>query len=146
LTFRIEAGNLPPSITTDHDKLFTILRNLVDNAVKFTQAGSVTMRIDAGEDAVAFAVTDTGPGIDPNIVEKLFQPFRQLDGSSTRTAAGIGLGLALSRRLAHLLGGDLAAHSAPGAGATFTLTLPLTPGQPSARRTPAAASPSQVAA
>jgi signal transduction histidine kinase len=71
-----------------------------------------------------FSVQDTGPGIDPRDVERIFQPFRQLDGSMTRQHPGIGLGLALSRKLARVLGGSIEVEGRPGQGSTFSLVLP----------------------
>jgi signal transduction histidine kinase len=76
-------------------------------------------------DNVVFRITDTGPGIAPEHQELIFEAFRQVDQSRTRLKDGAGLGLAVSRRLAHLLGGDLQVSSAPGNGATFTLRLPV---------------------
>jgi signal transduction histidine kinase len=121
------AAVLDPTLTeicTDGSKLRTILRNLVVNAAKFTPAGTITLRVLRRRDQVRIEVKDTGPGIRPEDQPLIFEPFRQLDGSSTREHGGLGLGLALSRKLARTLGGDLQIESEPEAGATFVLTLP----------------------
>jgi signal transduction histidine kinase len=123
LAIRVET--FPAVIHTDGAKLACILRHLVGNAVKFTADGSVALRIERRESVLAFAVADTGTGIAPGDQETVFEAFRQLDGSSTRRWAGVGLGLALSRRLAQMLGGAIAVESQLGVGSTFTLTLPL---------------------
>jgi len=113
-----------PRIFTDATKLRTILRNLVVNAAKFTACGTVTLRVLRGANQVRIEVKDTGSGIRPEDQELIFEPFRQLDGSSTREHGGVGLGLALSRKLASILGGDLEVQSEHEVGATFVLVLP----------------------
>jgi signal transduction histidine kinase len=124
ITFRVNTADAPPELRTDSVKLRTILRNLVTNAAKFTAAGTITVCIFQEDHAVRFSVEDTGPGIRGEHAELIFEPFRQLDSSSTRVHGGIGLGLALSRKYARLLGGDLTLVSTPGTGSTFTLDLP----------------------
>ncbi len=117
---------LPKSIMCDPVRLRQILLNLVGNAVKFTEAGSVTIRISCTQDRPAclmFEVTDTGIGMTPEQLGTLFQPFTQADTSATRRFGGTGLGLTISRRLARMLGGDLIVTSRPGSGSTFTLTV-----------------------
>ncbi|MBV8372579.1 MAG: hypothetical protein JOY69_04910, partial [Candidatus Eremiobacteraeota bacterium] len=115
-------------VMTDRRALQQILLNLTDNAIKYTDTGSV--RIDIVETtfkecpAVEMRVTDTGIGIQPADVARLFEPFEQLDPSNTRRFQGTGLGLYLSRRLAQLLGGKLDVRSELGKGSIFTLTLP----------------------
>jgi len=111
-------------IRTDGGKLRTIVRNLVANAAKFTAEGTITLRVLRRGARVRIEVKDTGPGIRAEDEQVIFEPFRQLDGSSTREHGGVGLGLALSRRLARTLGGDLQIESEPETGATFVLTLP----------------------
>jgi CheY-like chemotaxis protein/HPt (histidine-containing phosphotransfer) domain-containing protein len=106
--------------------------NLVGNAIKFTGAGSVALlvRLDethGHEPVLAFEVADTGVGMTQEQVGRLFQPFTQADGSTTRQFGGTGLGLAISRRLARLLGGDVRVQSVPGEGSRFTLLLPTGP-------------------
>ena len=124
-------GELPP-LRTDGRRLHQILLNLVNNAVKFTDQGSVAVEVAtgpsvrlAGGPAVAITVRDTGIGIRPGDLATLFQPFRQLDTGLARTHEGTGLGLAICRRLAELLGGEIHADSRYGAGSTFQVTLPL---------------------
>lgn len=120
-----------PSIESDADKVRQILVNLLGNAVKFTERGTVRLAITVGEEEIAFAVTDTGIGIAPENRARLFLPFSQLDTSLTRRHGGTGLGLYISHRLASMLGGRLEMESAPGRGSIFTLVLPRTlRGQP----------------
>jgi CheY-like chemotaxis protein/anti-sigma regulatory factor (Ser/Thr protein kinase) len=119
------AANLAP-VNTDADRLRQVLLNLVDNALKFTRQGGVTLRAQRAGDSVLIAVEDTGVGIPASEQERVFDEFYQSDQSSTRTAGGTGLGLAISRRLVTLLGGRLTLHSTPGAGSTFTVVLPAT--------------------
>jgi signal transduction histidine kinase len=121
-------GNLPP-VSSDRAKVKQIVVNLVSNAVKFTPAGTVTVTIVVEPDAgpLRVAVTDTGIGIDPADQEKIFEDFQQADPSTERRYGGAGLGLAISRRLAHMLNGRLELDSRPGVGSTFTLVIPQRP-------------------
>jgi signal transduction histidine kinase len=113
-----------PIIQSDTQKLRTILRNLLSNAVKFTRRGTIEVRVRRSGGDLVVTVCDTGIGIAPAQLESLFDPFRQGDGSSTREYGGLGIGLALSRQYARLLGGDLTVESGLGKGSTFTLTIP----------------------
>jgi signal transduction histidine kinase len=113
-----------PAVTTDPAKLRVIAMNLLSNAVKFTPAGSITVTAETRSDAVVLAVRDTGIGIAPENHEWIFEPFRQVDGSSTRAQDGTGIGLPIARKLARLMGGDITVRSALGEGATFSLRLP----------------------
>jgi signal transduction histidine kinase/ActR/RegA family two-component response regulator len=123
---RLEVGPDLPPITTDEVKLSQILRNLVANALKFTEHGSVVVRAHrAGVDRVAFQIEDTGIGIAPEHQELIFREFAQVDGHVQPRMRGSGLGLPLSRRLAELLGGTLEVDSMVGAGSTFRLILPI---------------------
>ncbi len=116
----------PQSLQTDVLRLGQILKNLVSNALKFTEQGGVTVRVSAGShDTVRFEVQDTGIGITEHQQEIIFDAFQQADGSTHRRYGGTGLGLTISRDLARLLGGDISVVSAPGKGSTFTLTLPV---------------------
>ncbi|HEX2093723.1 MAG TPA: GAF domain-containing protein [Longimicrobiaceae bacterium] len=117
----------PIPLATDPHRLRQVLLNLLDNAVKFTERGEVELAVSRAGDAVEFTVRDTGIGIAPEDEERIFEPFRQLDQSATRTAGGTGLGLTVAQRLTGLLGGTLSLRSAPGAGTRFTVRLPARP-------------------
>lgn len=114
-------------VRTDPVRLRQVLLNLVGNAVKFTDQGSVRVSVSAERDAqrmrFRIATHDTGPGIEPEQLGRLFQPFSQADASHTRRHGGTGLGLAISQRLAKLLGGQIDAASEPGRGSVFTFTF-----------------------
>ena len=120
------ADNLPESMEMDIQRVRQILNNLLNNAIKFTENGGIGLRVTLDGERVAFAVSDTGPGIPPEAQDVIFERFRQLDRFLTRDHGGTGLGLALARELAHLLGGDLVVRSTVGEGSTFTLFLPIT--------------------
>jgi signal transduction histidine kinase len=118
----------PQRVHTDPEWTRQILTNLVGNAIKFTQAGSVTVNVVPQVDGgVQLVVEDTGAGIDPAHMELIFEEFQQGDGSSTRAHDGVGLGLAISRRLARAMGATLTVKSEPGRGSRFTLGLPARP-------------------
>lgn len=113
-------------VTGDRDRLEQILGNLLNNAMKFTASGRVTFRIARGaDDLYRFEVEDTGIGFDQGVADQLFQPFQQADNTITRRFGGSGLGLSISRELARAMGGDLTGVGRPGAGACFTLDLPM---------------------
>ena len=125
LTLRAELeGTIPSSVATDGHRVRQILINLIGNAVKFTDSGSVSVRVSHRDDTLTIRVEDTGPGIHQSKLEAIFQPFEQADNSSSRRHEGTGLGLTISRRLACLLGGDLSATSTVGVGSAFTLNIP----------------------
>ncbi len=146
LGFTVElVPGAPPTIETDEGRLQQVLRNLVANALKFTERGAVTVRIERDGEQLRFAVRDTGIGIPAEQHALIFEAFRQADGTTSRKYGGSGLGLSISRDLARLLGGDLGVTSQPGQGSVFTLTLPLTGGvaeTPPQQTTTLSASPS----
>ena len=118
---------IPATIRTDPTRLRQVLVNLAGNAIKFTERGNVSIiaRLDRTGPApvMQFEITDSGIGLSPEQVGRLFQPFTQADSSTTRRYGGTGLGLVISRRLARLLGGDITVRSQPGSGSTFTVTI-----------------------
>jgi signal transduction histidine kinase/CheY-like chemotaxis protein len=119
-----DASELPP-LVTDESKVSQVLRNLISNALKFTERGEVRVRATLNkEDWVALSVTDTGIGIALEDQDRIFEEFTQLEGPHQKGKRGTGLGLPLSRKLAELLGGSLTVSSKPGEGSTFTLHAP----------------------
>src|SRR6266516_2840129 len=132
LRFTIEpATSAPAEMITDKQRLRQILHNLLSNAVKFTEQGQVELRIAMAENrlpgaVVAFSVTDTGIGISEDNLATIFSSFQQGDGTTSRRYGGAGLGLAICHEAAAQLGGEVAVHSDPGSGSTFSLYLPLT--------------------
>jgi signal transduction histidine kinase/DNA-binding response OmpR family regulator/CHASE3 domain sensor protein len=132
LALEVRAEAAPEVIDTDPSRLSQILRNLIANALKFTERGGVVIEVAATDSHLEIAVRDTGIGIPAGQHEHIFEAFRQVEGAA-RTPGGTGLGLSISRDLARLLGGELRVDSAPGRGSTFTLTLPLRSAAPAAR-------------
>ena len=127
------ADDVPNWVRGDALRLQQTLVNLLSNAVKFTEHGHVRLDVTAeseGRDMVCFAVDDTGIGVDAGQAERLFEPFEQADNSTTRAHGGAGLGLAICRRLADLMGGSIAVTGTPGSGSCFALRLPLPPAPP----------------
>jgi hypothetical protein len=116
-----------PELETDRVKLQEIVRNLVDNAMKFTSAGAVTVdgALAPGGEAIVIEVRDTGIGIPPDELAHIFDEFRQVGESSTRSTQGVGLGLSIVKRLATALGGTIGVTSTPGEGSTFRVSIPL---------------------
>jgi PAS domain S-box-containing protein len=134
---KVTEPGLPP-LVQDQEKIRQILTNLLGNAAKFTEDGSITVRARCHHDEMTIEVSDTGIGVPEQARELIFEEFRQVDGSSTRQHGGTGLGLAISRRLARLLGGDITVKSALGKGSTFALRLPLRHGTSPSPARPAA--------
>jgi signal transduction histidine kinase len=113
-----------PSLWTDVAKLKIILKNLLSNALKFTEHGTVRVWVTTQGEGVAFRVGDTGPGIAPEILPLIFEPFRQGGSFATRKQGGVGLGLYIVQRLCSILGGTVNVESGVGKGSTFTVWLP----------------------
>jgi signal transduction histidine kinase/CheY-like chemotaxis protein/PAS domain-containing protein/HPt (histidine-containing phosphotransfer) domain-containing protein len=129
ITFEIQqCGPLPAIIRTDATRLHQCLINLIDNAVKFTNEGYVNVNVSLHEidkkPYIRFDVRDTGIGIPPEKQKLIFEEFQQADGSHTRKYSGTGLGLPITKKLAHLLGGELILRSEAGKGSVFSLTIP----------------------
>ena len=121
----VEPQTFLPPMRSDRKKIAKILVSLLSNAYKFTPRGEVILSLEVRRGRVVYVVADTGIGIAPSAQEAIFDEFRQADGSMTRRYGGTGLGLALSRRLAQLLGGDIEVESTLGQGTRFTVELPL---------------------
>lgn len=119
------APDVPRHLTGDAARLLQVLLNLTNNAVKFTDAGRVEVRVERRGESLLLAVRDTGMGIAAEDIPKLFKRFSQIDNSLSRVHAGTGLGLAISRGLVERMGGDISVESCPGQGTEFTVTLPL---------------------
>jgi signal transduction histidine kinase len=112
----------------DRARALQIILNLLSNAIKFADAGGrIGVHVAAGDGVAQISVTDTGIGVDPDQLEEIFDEFVQLDSGRARRSQGSGLGLALSRRLARDMGGDITVTSTPGRGSTFTWTVPACP-------------------
>jgi hypothetical protein len=134
------ADGVPATIATDEGRLHQVVKNLISNALKFTETGGVVMRIEtaptemqfatpelaAAESVIAFSVTDTGIGIADDKLHVIFEAFQQADGTTSRRYGGTGLGLNISREITSLLGGEIRVRSQPERGSTFTLYLPST--------------------
>jgi signal transduction histidine kinase len=129
LTLEVEVPpDLPPG-RGDERRLTQVLMNLVSNAIKFTDVGSVSIRAKVEDGSFVVAVSDTGLGIPPQDCERIFEEFQQVDSSSTRKKGGTGLGLAIAKRIVELHGGRIWVESTPGQGSTFAFTLPLRVGE-----------------
>ena len=125
LTFKIKkAPNLPEACLGDSLRIGQILLNLLSNAIKFTESGSVTLAVAREGDTLVFSISDTGIGMTPEQIERLFHPFEQADGSTTRRFGGTGLGLAITQRLLQLMGGSIKVDSTHGVGSCFEVRLP----------------------
>ena len=125
LELKLEVGSNVNMFTADQRRLKQILLNLLSNAIKFTEEGSVTLKVESFPEQLVFCVIDTGIGIKSSDQTQLFQPFQQIHNHLSRKQKGTGLGLALSRKLAQLHGGDITLTSEVGKGSCFTLNLPF---------------------
>jgi signal transduction histidine kinase len=114
-----------PIVRTDGEKLKHVLQNLINNAIKFTENGSVTVSAECISKALEFKVKDTGIGMPHDMLPSIFQMFRQLDSSNTRSYGGSGVGLYIVKKFVDLLDGKIEVESVLGEGSTFTVTLPL---------------------
>ena len=126
--------SVPTVVWGDRTRLRQVLTNLISNAIKFTEKGSVEVEVTAGEDGaraipVTFAIRDSGIGIEPDAIARLFKPFEQADGTITRRFGGTGLGLSISQHIVSLMGGQINVDSAPGKGSAFSFTVALTRGR-----------------
>ncbi len=124
LTLDIDAG-ARGIYRGDANRVRQVLHNLISNAVKFTAAGSIDVRVAPTDGGVRFSVADTGIGLSPDEIERMFDKFVQADSSTTRRFGGTGLGLSICRELCRAMGGEIRAASEPGGGSRFTVDLPL---------------------
>jgi signal transduction histidine kinase len=126
LTVEIDPS-LPDQVYADPDRLTQIATNLLSNAAKFTERGEIKLLCKARDNMWSIQVQDTGIGIPEEAFSYIFEPFRQVDGSSTRRYGGTGLGLTIVHNICHLMNGTISFRSKSGEGSTFTVTLPLMP-------------------
>jgi two-component system, sensor histidine kinase len=131
------------SVHSDQTLLGRLLRNLVENALRYTQQGYIRITCHQVEDRVRIEVKDTGIGIPPDHLDQIFEEFHQVGNLARDRAQGLGLGLAIVRRIADLLGHRIAVHSRPGEGSTFSIELPLGTEEPARLRAPETACPGQ---
>jgi len=135
------AGHLPAAVRGDRKRIAQLLINLLANAIKFTPRGQVTFRVQYAHETALFEVTDSGPGIAPSDLDRIFLPFERVEGAGTVGVGGVGLGLTISKMLTDLMGGQLTVRSEVGVGSTFsvrlflpTITHPLTSLTPAVSR------------
>lgn len=119
-----------PAIFADENRIMQILNNLISNAIKFTETGTISISAREENGYMAISVTDTGIGIASDKIDTVFKEFEQIDSSITRKYVGTGLGLSISKKLIELHGGQITVHSEPGKGATFTFTMPISRDKP----------------
>ncbi|HZG82208.1 MAG TPA: ATP-binding protein [Brevibacillus sp.] len=126
IALKVEIDDSFPSVRGDENRLIQILFNLVHNAIKFTDEGTITIRATAANGFASIQVEDTGVGIEEKALQTIFQPYEQAELNAIRASGGFGLGLHISKQLVELHGGTLSVQSTPGKGSVFTFTLPLT--------------------
>ena len=127
LSFSVEMAPDVDMITSDERRVRQVLINLANNAVKFTEKGTVKIRCVKGDSRIQVEISDSGIGIHKDDMNKLFRPFQQLDTGTSRRYEGTGLGLSVCKRILDVLGGTIGVESQVGMGSTFTFTLPLKP-------------------
>jgi signal transduction histidine kinase len=125
LAVKFEAPSAPLCARGDERRLAQVMLNLVGNAIKFTEAGEVTVKLFANAETYTVSVCDTGPGIVEADQKMIFEEFQQVDNTITKTKGGTGLGLAIAKRIVEMHGGRIWIQSAPGRGSTFSFTVPL---------------------
>ena len=115
------------AIRSDQTRVRQILFNLISNAAKFTDGGTITLTLRRAQDSehILFAVSDTGIGMTPDLLAKVFEPFRQADASTTKKYGGTGLGLTISQRFCRMMGGEIKVESSRGVGTQFMFELPI---------------------
>jgi len=125
ITLSVQLAESDPMLRSDPDKLLQILLNFLSNAVKFTESGGIQLNATTREETLIIEVTDTGMGLGPEHLKRIFEPFWQVERPITRRAGGTGLGLTIARRLADILGAELEVESEQGKGSTFRVSLPI---------------------
>jgi signal transduction histidine kinase len=139
LRYSYEGGDKSFSVLADPERLQQIVLNLLSNAVKFTDpGGTITLSSELRGNCIAIHVADTGPGIPPEKLDRIFDAFVQVDRRLTQPVQGVGLGLAISQDLAQAMGGEITVESVLGEGSTFTLSMPRAPRMELADRPPVA--------
>ena len=128
LAYHFDPTHASVTVSIDRDKVEQIMLNLLSNAVKFTDTGRIDVRCAVQDSTFRIDVKDTGRGIEPALLDSIFEPFMQGDRSLTRSAEGTGLGLSISRQLARAMGGDIVVESEVGKGSKFGVVLPLARG------------------
>ena len=118
-------ANLPVTLFSDRKKILQILINILSNAIKFTGSGEIELKVRSEEGKLIFSIRDTGIGIAPENLALIFQEFKQIDGETTKSYEGTGLGLTISQKLISLLKGDIYVESIHGKGSIFTFYVPI---------------------